>query len=256
MDWITSTDLVHWSDKRVSEELLPEVLRRLIYTLTERRAMLDMPSGDSVSTGGWDGQVEVSDGTEHIPAGKSVWEFGTNKDIKGKADDEYNKRTTGPGDVTPDDTTFVFVTSRRWPFGKKRWSSEKRAEGVWKDVRVLDADDLEYMLEQTPAVALWLAEHMGKITGSFLSLEEYWNDWSSETDPPISTELVLAGREESVEDLVEWPMACHHLAPCTHTRQTKQSHSLLQPSMQPTVQQLKLPWPARLSSRTKLPSRP
>ncbi|MCC5812494.1 MAG: hypothetical protein JJU06_19190 [Ectothiorhodospiraceae bacterium] len=204
MDWVTATDLSRWSDERVSEGLLPQLLRRLLYMLTEGRVVLEMPSGDSINTGGWDGIAEVTEGTEHIPPGKSVWEFGTGKAIKGKADGDYDKRTSEPGDITPSETTFLFVTPRRWPIGKKRWSKAKRAEGIWKDVRVLDADDLESMLEQAPAVALWLAERMGKITGSFQSLEEYWNDWSSETDPAVSTDLVLAGREESAKELMQW----------------------------------------------------
>lgn len=207
VDWVTATDLARWSDERVSEELLPLVLRRLIYTLTERRARLDVPAGDSVSTGGWDGTAEVAEGTEHVPAGKSVWEFGTGKAIKGKADGDYGKRTAEPGEITPTETTFVFVTPRRWPLGKEWWGKARRAEGIWRDVRVLDADDLECMLEQAPAVALWLAERMGKITGSFQSLEEYWNDCSSETEPPVSAELVLAGRDASAEGLVQWVTA-------------------------------------------------
>ncbi|XOZ34407.1 hypothetical protein ACMDCT_04040 [Halomonadaceae bacterium KBTZ08] len=148
--------------------------------------------------------VNAEEGTEHIPAGQSVWEFGTNKRIKSKANGDYSKRTADPGDIVPGETTFVFVTSRRWPLGKKPWGDAKRAEGTWKDVRVLDADDLESMLEQAPAIALWLAEQMGKITGSFQSLEEYWEDWSSETTPAISTDLVVAGREENSEELVQW----------------------------------------------------
>lgn len=204
MDWVTATDLTHWSDERASEGILPLVVRRLIHTLTDRRAVLDVPTGDSVSTGGWDGLVEVGKGTEHIPAGQSVWEIGTSKGIKGKADGDYAKRTAEPSEVVPAETTFVFVTSRRWPLGKKRWVDAKRAEGTWKDVRVLDADDLECMLEQAPAVALWLAERMGKITGAFQSLEEYWEDWSSETEPAISTDLVIAGREENAHELFQW----------------------------------------------------
>ncbi|KAA8985180.1 hypothetical protein [Halospina sp. K52047b] len=204
MDWITATDLDRWADERISEQLLPQVLRLLIYASTERIAELEMPSGDSVNTGGWDGVIETIGGTEHIPAGKSVWEFGTSKSKKQKADADYDKRTMQPGNVTPADTTFVFVTPRRWPVGKKKWRDTRRSEGTWKDVIVLDADDLECMLEQAPAVALWVAERMGKITGSFQSLQEYWIEWADETDPPVSERLVLSGREETASEFIKW----------------------------------------------------
>src|SRR4051794_11813639 len=73
-----------------------------------------------------------------------------------KAEGDFNKRCAEQIDFQ--DATFVFVTSRRWPdeivkSGKKRttkrkedWQREKIANSRWKDVRVLDADDLETWL--------------------------------------------------------------------------------------------------------------
>jgi signal transduction histidine kinase len=54
-------------------------------------------------------------------------------------------------------TTFVFVTPRRWD-GKRDWEQKRRAEQEWENVRVLDADDIEQALEETPAVRIWLSE--------------------------------------------------------------------------------------------------
>jgi hypothetical protein len=50
------------------------------------------------------------------------------------------------GAVDPAMTTFVFVTPRRWN-AKTKWLKTRRAEKFWRDVRVLDVDDLEAWLE-------------------------------------------------------------------------------------------------------------
>lgn len=202
MDWITATDLDRWADERLAEGMLPQLMRRLIVALTEKRAAMDMPSGDSVNTGGWDGILNLDQGTEHLPAGSSCWEFGTNKNKKGKADEDYAKRTASPEVLNPAETTYVGVTPRKWPLGKKTWIQARKAEGLWRDVRFLDADDLEAMLEQAPSVAIWLAERMGKITGAFESLDEYWAGWVSGGSLPPA--LVLADRQDVAADFLQW----------------------------------------------------
>lgn len=62
-------------------------------------------------------------------------------DVKGKADEDCeNRRHDAPG-LDPDQTTFVFVTARRWG-DKEARVKERRGEGHFRDVRALDADDL------------------------------------------------------------------------------------------------------------------
>jgi hypothetical protein len=61
--------------------------------------------------------------------------------IERKAEDDYKKRSTHPLGVNAAETTYMFVTPHRWPH-KDEWAAAKRAEGIWKDVRVLDGDTL------------------------------------------------------------------------------------------------------------------
>ena len=53
-----------------------------------------MPKGKSTFRGGWDGIVMTPEQTEFVPMGVSLWEFGTTGDAKGKANADYDKRTT------------------------------------------------------------------------------------------------------------------------------------------------------------------
>ena len=64
--------------------------------------------------------------------------------------------------------TFVFVTPRNWP-GKDAWAKEKAAKKRWKDVKALDASDLEQWLEQSVPAQSWLAEKIGNRPDDILS---------------------------------------------------------------------------------------
>jgi hypothetical protein len=94
----------------------------------------------------------------------------------------------------------VFVTPRRWR-SKRVWEKQHREKGPWRDVRVLDGDDLETWLSLAPAVHSWLSALLGKSWGSVQDLRSYWSDWSESTDPPLSANLVLAGRTEAADEL-------------------------------------------------------
>ncbi len=64
--------------------------------------------------GGWDGIVEVQAGDAFVPEGTSAWELGANKAVKGAADRNYKKRSATPLGIEPSESTFVFVTLRKW----------------------------------------------------------------------------------------------------------------------------------------------
>lgn len=202
-NWIKAIDLNSWAARRDTQALLPQLIRWLIHATIEDPLYVGIPAGESVQIGGWDGIVKVSEGNAWVPEGFSTWEFGTNNDPKKKADGDYDKRCKDSLGVIPGETTFVFVTPRRW-VKKDEWVQQKNQEGIWAEVRVYDADDLEQWLEQAPAVHSWLARLLGKWSEGFQDLTNFWEEWINSTEPPMSTELHLAGREELVEKLKTW----------------------------------------------------
>src|SRR5262249_18403781 len=71
---------------------------------------------------------------------------------------------------------------------------EKNALGIWKEVRVLDADSLEAWLEFAPAVDIWFARLIGKRPEGVLDLDEYWKNLSATTDPRLTPDVFLTSR--------------------------------------------------------------
>src|SRR5690606_20404399 len=128
--------------------------------------------------------VKVREANNWVPLGQSVWEMGCGEDYRRKAEADYRKRTTNvPPGIDPSQTTFVFVTPRRWTETKvdrAKWEQQRRESGPWKDVRVHDADALASWLQQAPAVAVWFAERSGR-PGPLHTLEWIWSEWSRAT---------------------------------------------------------------------------
>ncbi|RJO61276.1 hypothetical protein C4544_03325 [candidate division WS5 bacterium] len=203
MRWIDTTNLKNWALTRDSQEILPLLIRRLIRATATNISHINFPAGDSVVYPGWDGILETTEETEYFPKGFSVWEIGTNQDVKGKAEEDYKKRTTDPLEVDPKETTFIFVTPRIWS-DKDKWCREKKKEGVWNDVRVYDARALEEWIEQSPAVGAWLAKRLGIFPAGAIALEDFWIEWSTIPKPAFTTAVVIAGRDNQVEEVRKW----------------------------------------------------
>lgn len=197
---ITGTDLEQWADRLDSRDKLPILVRRLIYASTED---VRFPGGEGVQKPGFDGRVHAEKASADVPEGHSVWELGCGKDPRSKANADYAKRSEHlPDGFDPKEHTFVFVTPRRWYDGEA-WALERAKDGIWREIRVHDADTLEQWLERSPAVAAWFSDEIGKPRG-VQALESFWEEWSIRTEPPTSAGLVRAGREDAEQTLFNW----------------------------------------------------
>lgn len=200
---VDATDLVQWADRRDSQSVLPQLIRSLILSSSDHIEKISFAAGEGVSLGGWDGITIAEESDSFVPKGTTVWEMGVNRAVKGKADDDYEKRSKNPLFMIPTETTYVFITPRRWR-DKDKWTEERQKEGIWKEVRVYDADDLETWLSQNPTIHVWLSILFGKHPQNCTDLGNYWTDWSEETQPAISPEMVLAGRENITTEIYQW----------------------------------------------------
>ena len=203
MRWIDATNLKQWAVRRDCQEILPLLIKRLIRATVKEINNIHFPSGESVQFRGWDGILNAKSETEFIPSGESAWEISARKNFKCKAETDFNKRTENPLGINISEATYICVTPYSWS-NKDEWCSEKKPLNKWKDIRVYDSDDMEDWLEQAPAVAAWLAEHLGIFPKGVESAIDYWERKSLDTTPNLTYELILSGRITQVESIHQW----------------------------------------------------
>ena len=203
---ITRDQLGSWADTPESKANFPHLISRLIRATTAKDTKVDIPWGSATYIGGWDGIVDSKEKTRYVPKGISLWELGTDRDPKKKADADYEKRTGDPLGYTPHDATFVFVTPRTWT-KKEEWVSQKKEEKKWKDVIVYDGISLEQWLDEAPAVSRWFASqgYAGVYSADgIITADEYWEEWACSEQLQLQPGCVLAGRDLARVELIQW----------------------------------------------------
>lgn len=194
-------DIVTWAQRVDAPADLPRLVRQLVDQTNDQVVELQMRADEGVRLQGYDGVSRALRGSPFVPEGFAVWEMGTSDDPKGKADDDYSKRTADPLGVKPEETTFVFVTPRSWP-SKGDWANEKRVEGAWGNVVALDVDDIDQAFERAPAAHVWFSELVGVPAQGAQSLTRWWDRFSQLSSPPLTPALVLAGRADAAAALL------------------------------------------------------
>lgn len=191
---IRAGDLDRWASRITSAPEFPRLVRRLVYSTARDLRQIDFPGDEAVRLAGWDGRVMTDEASPFVPGGFSAWELGTSRDVRAKANEDYGKRTRDPLGIDPLQTTFVFATPCGWP-GKGAWIAEKRAEGKWKDVVALDAEDFAQWLENAPAVAVWFGPLAGSVPPDARALETVCDAFRTATQPPLDLSCLLIGRD-------------------------------------------------------------
>jgi hypothetical protein len=199
---ITATHIEKWASTRQAQAELPIFIRKLI-SATNSLSELVMPGGDSVYRTGWDGKITSSNTSAWVPEGKSVWEMGCNTNITSKANSDFNKRTVEFNEEFQRSNSFIFVSPYRW-HQKESWLNEKKNDGSWKEIKVLDADDLEVWFENAPAVALEFGERIGIVGSGVESVTSYWANWSQQSSPNISINAIQQDRDQAKKNFLRF----------------------------------------------------
>jgi hypothetical protein len=194
-------DIIRWADRVDARSEFPRLIRGLIKANNDQVIVLQMRAAEGVDAHGYDGISDALRATPFVPEGRTVWELGVGEDPGDKAQREYRSRTDDPLGVSPNDTTFVFVTPREWR-EKDSWAERKRKEGKWADVRAFDVDDIEQALEFAPAVHYRFSELAGKPSHGATSIGRWWEKFRRLSSPILDPEMVLPGRADSAAELL------------------------------------------------------
>lgn len=207
MEIISAHDLDEWASSYQAKADLPWLIQRLIRATCPQIGRLDMPGGEEVYLSGFDGVLECTGGNRFIPDGRSAWELSTEKDVSGKATEDYEKRTQQVDSGSKHVTTFVFATPKRWPY-RDKWQEKKRAAGDWRDVRCLRSDDLASWLDDAPCWVAFSFAHsaFGRSPDHYTPLDIMWEEYASvpSLHGKLSEDLVLAGRKDAADALASW----------------------------------------------------
>jgi len=212
MSSITALRIEKWfnPESRQAQELLPELVRRLIVETvpSEKRIDLRIPVGDEIGLPGPDGVVRTREEYPNVPKGRSVWEFttaGKNANGVGSAfKSNYEKRVADP---EASSSSFVFVTPHKWDSVPtlERILRERRRESRWLDVVVIDRTRLENWLATCPETSAWLLQKFAGSSGPIATSETLSN--VEEVLPPKlrsllddADRLVLQGQYDGARD--------------------------------------------------------
>ena len=190
-------DLDRWADTLESRGAFPELMRRLL-ARTPGVTNIDIRAHGGIAASGWDGTA-TSDGSPFLPKGELRFEFGTNKQPKTKADEDYNKRAAQI--VGKSDEIFVFATPRNWA-GATEWAKQRSSENDFASVEAFDAHRLEGWLQSTPAVHYWISEQIGKPISGAQTLTSWWEQLRRNCKIEVPPEFHTAGRDNESERLM------------------------------------------------------
>lgn len=201
--FISALDVRRWAEQIAARSTLPQLCRRLVHATDRTVSVVDFPAHESVQRSGFDGLVVSEIGNSWVPAGRSIWELGVKKDVKGKADEDYDKRTKETPNAERLSTTYIALTARHWE-NKRQWAEDQSKKAEWKEVRAYDADDLEQWLETAPAVAAWFSRLVGTRPEDVDDVESRWNAIAESATKRLKPQVFLVSRDESVEHFREW----------------------------------------------------
>ncbi len=204
MELITASRLESLSieKSRLFQELLPELVKRLIIDSSKSLSSIRIPSKDDIWAPGFDGIIESDEKSNYISSGKSVWEFGTNKDSLKKINSDYDKRTEDSLGIDKKGTSFYFVIPKVWAFNNTdcsitEWENSKQD---WKEVHLYDATVLCDWINSRPVVAAWLFEQLfddNKL--NFKTIATAWDSFSKTTNPAFTEKMFLLQRDNEKE---------------------------------------------------------
>ncbi|GGH04726.1 hypothetical protein GCM10007420_21510 [Glycocaulis albus] len=206
---IKATEIEDWATNNHSARTrLAVFIRTLVNSTGIDLTESDFPGNEDGERPGWDGWTQASQGTPWVPAGKTGWEFGVDMEVKGKADRDFSKSLTASTTAERAETTFIFVTPRKWA-GKDKWAEDQRLKKLWKEVRAYDRSDLEQWLEQSIPGQAWFANETDRAKSDVRSLDKVWADWAEVSDPPLTPRLfdtaIDAGERAILKYLKEPP---------------------------------------------------
>jgi hypothetical protein len=204
--WIDKPQLDAFAQSNAAQRLLPRLVGNLILAVADAPEVFRFLTDEAAQIRGYDGALVSRGAPPFVPAGKSYWEFGCDRDYVKKARKSVRDRTSGTPRDEQAESALVVVTP--WHYDRPRmtiqvFEAELLRGTGWKSVKLLDGAVLKHWLEKAPAVAArWARQEMGGVPVGVRSTDEFWEEYASRFSLPITERLLLAGRKRQADELV------------------------------------------------------
>lgn len=207
---INEIQLHHWvrSNEREAQGIIPELIGRLAAASVRQPDDIRFPRADSIGQSGEDGYLDTETGFQpFVPDGKSFWEIGTGANPAGKANTDYDNRTSATSGTTRQESALIIVTPlsavHTWNTdAQKNWRTEKLSRKEWRDVRIVDGTRLIEWLSSFPSVERWLVMKMRLPADAVEIPEERWIELRQiGSPPPLTPSLFTANRTQACAKL-------------------------------------------------------
>lgn len=205
MNLLTAIKLSEYflNHQRIGQSIFPELIKKLIIATANCKS-IRFPAGDSIWAHGFDGIIkDISKGCRIVPDGESVWELGTDKNSKKKANSDFETRSNKYTSYDKKQYTFVFCTPHIWNGNILEWETEKNNQGIWKNVVLLDAAIIADWLNENIEVAIWLLNEFGESIQGITSLELELKNIQESTSPKLTNEMLICSNEKEAKELVQ-----------------------------------------------------
>lgn len=134
MKWITALDLEQWAKTLQARAVFPGLIGDLIRASATDITSFRFATGDKSQIRGFDGRLNSTEALPFVPAGNSIWEFGSSGATATKANGDYVKRTKEVLKAERADLTLVLASPYTWDAPRKKlddWLREKRSLNDW-----------------------------------------------------------------------------------------------------------------------------
>lgn len=207
-------DLRGWADTDMGVNNLPYWVGRLIDGTCTDITISSFPAGKKARY--WpdtDGVLECGGGPEFIPRGLSVWEMGQVENVRGKAEDDFTKRSAEdtPRGYRHDQLHFVFITAYDWA-GAEVWLQEKRRlnaqqppERQWRGIHVITAQRLTRWLHMAPWLGFeFMREELNRDVSGLATVEMEFKAYQHVPGAELPPSFVICNRRAPRDRLIEW----------------------------------------------------
>lgn len=196
------------NNHKISETLIPELLKRLIRESVPNDTYYCVPFGDDIYIPGVDGFISDNK-VEHkyLPSGNCFFEIGaettTHKAIA-KIKSDYEKRKVDSNISDKKKYNYIAITTTEINTTKKN-EFKKNVDEIFKSTRILDSVDLLDWLSEHLDIFIWFIRQYGKNIGdsSITLLEDEWRKIATVTKPNLNYDLFKISQGKNIDKLLD-----------------------------------------------------